>query len=267
MRFLIFVAIVLFSCSDSTSKDSKSSPGELISRRHNEYRYLPEKNEKLKPEPYPWEKPLVGNFPSITKEFFRCKGSSLNPVRVYHNGKETARLYDCGGSEKHSLPLRDGKEFVYPILIELLNYIQAQTGKHVVITSGHRCPEHNAYSDPTKENQYSKHMVGAEVSFYLQGWEGYPSQVVTLIQQYYKEKYTNADFTEFHRYEKSDTNVSTPPWYNKEVFVKLFKANEGRDMDNRHPYPYLAIQVRYDPEKNTRVLYNWNEAHKNYLRK
>ena len=62
--------------------------------------------------------------------------------------KEIARYYDCGGPEKHSLPLREKKEFyLHSILIILLNYLQIQTGKRVVITCGHCCPEHNAYLD------------------------------------------------------------------------------------------------------------------------
>ena len=35
-------------------------------------------------------------------------------------------------------------------------------------------------------------------------------------------------------------NVLIPPWYNKEILIKLFKKNEGRDLDNRHPYPRSA---------------------------
>ena len=31
----------------------------------------------------------------------------------------------------------------------------------------------------------------------------------------------------------------TIPWFNKEIFIKLYRKSEGRDGDNRHPYPYL----------------------------
>lgn len=267
MLYLLPLVLFLASCSDNPDSDASPDRGEYITRTHDSFAYIPPHAEPLERAPYPWEKPLVGNHPPITKEHFRCKGSSLNPVRIYHNNGETTRLYDCGGAEKHSLPLRDGKDFVYPILIELVNYIQAQTGKKVVVTCGHRCPEHNTYSDPSKSNLYSKHMIGAEVSFYVQGLENRPQKVVDLIHQYYQSKYTNPLYTTFERYNKVDTNVSTPPWYNREVFIKLFQADEGRNFDNRHPYPYIAIQVRYDQEKKRRVLYNWNDAHKNYLRK
>lgn len=225
--------------------------------------------EKLTPEPYPWEKGQTAHGPKITKEFFRCKGSSLNPVHTVQEKGELVRYFDCGGAEKHSLPLRENKEFVYPILIDLMNYIQMKTKKRVVITSGHRCPEHNTYVDSSPSNQYSKHMIGAEVSFYVQGMEDQPETLVKHIQEYYKStpKYqTDKEYLEFQRYEKDDANVATPPWYNKEVFVKLFKKKEGRNFDNRHPYPYLSIQVRYDTDLQQKVTYNWDQAYHNYLR-
>lgn len=249
--------LLLFSCSDSNPKKS-TLRGEYITRTHDDFAFIAEPQLPLPREPYPWEKPLIGNHPPITKEHFRCKGSSSNPERVYFNGKENIHLRDCGGPTKHSLPLQDGKEFVYPILIDLLNYIQAKTERRVIITSGHRCPDHSAYAEP--ENPHSKHTVGAEVSFYVQGLESQPEKIVALLQQYYAG-------APFERYHKEDTNVSTPPWYNKEIFIKLFKPTEGRNADNRHPYPYLAIQVRHDRDRNCRVLYDWNMAHKNFLRK
>lgn len=223
----------------------------------------------LKQPPYPWEEQRISDYPKITKEFFRCKGNSLNPVRCVANEKEIARFFDCGGPQKHSLPLRGKKEFIYPILIDLLNYVQTKTGKRVVITCGHCCPEHNAYLDASPANQTSKHMLGAEVDFYVQGMEYQPEKIVNLILAYYREpvKYRGLkDFEEFKRYDKEPTNVSTLPWYNKEIFLKLYRKSEGRDADNRHPYPYLSLQVRYDSELNQRVSYSWAQAFGNFHR-
>src|SRR5206468_4318905 len=151
--------------------------------------------------------------------------------------------------ERHSLPLSDGKEFVYSILLDLLNYLQAKTGKRVVVTCGHRCPVHNLYADQSKSNQVSKHMIGAEADFYVQGFEERPDLIVELIKGFYKEeaRYQGLPaYQEFKRFEKEEAGLSTLPWYNQEVCIKLFKKSEGRDIDNRHPYPYLSIQVRYD---------------------
>lgn len=167
------------------------------------------------------------------------------------------------------LPLKDKKEFIYPILIDLLNAIQTKTGKRVVITCGHCCPEHSAYLDPSVSNQASKHMLGAEVDFYVEGMESQPEKIIALIQAYYKEepKYRGLkNFIEFKRFEKETTNVSTPPWYNQEIFIKLYRKNEGRDGDNRHPYPYLSLQVRYDWDLDQKVTYSWDKAYGNFLR-
>jgi hypothetical protein len=243
--------------------------GEYIYRKHNEFLFSPLPTEKQPPKSYPWEKQLAGNFPKITKEFFRCKGSSLNPGRIIQQNEETKKVFDCGGCQKHGLPLRNDKEFIYPILIELTNHIQAKTGKRLVITSGHRCPEHNTYVDPSRENQYSKHMIGAEVSFYVQGMEDQPKAIVEIIQSFYKDMSCYRDlkeYQEFKRYEKDDTNVTESPWFNKEIFIKLFNSKEGRNFDNRHPYPYLSIQVRHDRELNEKVIYTWEKASRTYHR-
>jgi hypothetical protein len=268
--FMLF--FLLQGCSDEPEKlqASLNAKGEYIYRLHNEFFFsLPAPEPKLI-EPYAWES-YHGSLPKVTKEYFRCKGSPLNPVRTANVKEETVRYQDCSGSDKHSLPLKDGKEFIYPVLLDLLNYLQNKTGKRVVITCGHRCPEHNTYSDPTPQNRYSKHMIGAEAAFYVQGLEDKPEQIVNLIIRYYQEapKYqAMKEYTEFKRYEKMEkTDVQTPPWYNKEIFIKLYKKKEGRDFDNRHPYPYLRVQVRYDWDRKEKVVFDWKQANKNYLRK
>ena len=231
----IFVFVFLASCSNEgkpeTGKQTIEAHGEYIYRLSNEHFFFIEQPEKKALEPYPWEKTLVGNLPKLTKEYFRCKGSTQNPVKTFQQKTEIQHCTDCGGADKHSLPLREGKEFIYPILIDLLKHIQSKTGKRVVITSGHRCPEHNQYVNPLPSNQYSKHMIGAEVSFYVQGMEDLPENIVKIIQDYYtvNSKYAGKkEFIEFKRYEKNDSNVSLLPWYNKEIFIKLFnKKKEG----------------------------------------
>ena len=108
-------------------------------------------------------------------------------------------------------------------------------------------------------------MVGAEVDFYVQGMEGQPKKIVDMIFDYYQERYDDKKYTTFARYTKSSTNVTTQPWFNREIFIKLFKKNEGRDLDNRHPFPYVSIQVRYDRD-DQRIVYTWEQAFHGYLR-
>ena len=277
MHSLFFILLLMLCAGCSSSEESAeermrrlNQKGEYIYRHHDEHLFTLEPPQKKTAEIYPWEIGQNGKYPRITKEFFRCKGTSLNPVHIIQTqGKETARYYDCSGGQKHSLPLRDNKEFIYPLLIDLLNHLQVKTGKRVVITSGHRCPEHNTYVDSSPANQSSKHMIGAEVAFYVQGMESNPEAVVKLIQDYYKEttKYQGLkDFTDFQRYEKDDTNVKIRPWYNKEIFVKVFSKNEGRNFDNRHPYPYISMQIRYEWDLQEKVQYSWDKAFNNFLR-
>jgi hypothetical protein len=258
-------------CSNPPSSVPPHSPlkGEYIFRRHDESLVQAQPMVPLKRAPYPWEEDRHCSYPKITKDFFRCKGSSLNPVHLIPLQKEIVRYYDCGGPQKHSLPLRDQKEFIYPILIDLLNYIQIQTGKRVVITCGHCCPDHNLYVDPAKTNQSSKHMLGAEVDLYVQGMEHQPEKVIDLILAFYKEqpKYKGLkEYEEFKRYEKEEKTISQLPWYNKEIYIKLLKKHEGRDFDNRHPYPYVCIQVRHDWDLDEKVTYSWNKAFRNFHR-
>jgi hypothetical protein len=242
-----------------------NAKGEFIYRHRDEKFYAIAPPVQRIRDPYPWEEARVGNHGKITKEFFRCKGSSFNPPQP---GLEKS-LFDCGGVEKHSLPFKNEKEFVYPVLIEMLNYLQAKTGKKVIITCGYRCPMHNTYADNSVQNQTSKHMIGAEVDFYIQGMEHKPEEAARLLMAFYKEtpRYASKkEYEEFKRYDRPDTNVSTPPWYNKEVMIKLFKKTEGRDLDNRHPYPYLCIQVRHDRDLDEKVIYSWPKAFNGYRR-
>ncbi len=272
-QFYCWLPLVLsmMSCSSDQPKNTFKPcvKGEYIYRLQRESFYTLEPLQKIQPIPYPWEKEKSGHLANLTKAYFRCKGSSINPLRSVLLKGETVSYFDCGGAEKHSLPLKNEQEFIYPILINLLNFIQNQTGKRVIITSGHRCPEHNTYVDPSPSNQYSKHMIGAAVSFYVQDLEDTPEASIKLIQLYYKtylEYKGLKEFEEFQRYQKEDTDVTTQPWYNKEVFIKLYQKKEGRDFDNRHPYPYINLQVRYDRVLQERVSYTYEKAYRNYLR-
>ncbi len=213
---------------------------------------------------YPWES--QSNLPRITKDFFRCKGNPLNPPTV--DPENPTPLIDCEGCTRHGFPVIHSKENVYPILIDLLNFVQKKTGKRVIITCGHRCPQHNTYSDPSKQNQTSKHQIGAEVDFYVQGMEDSPQEIVGILMQYYQENpiyKKDKEYQDFRRYEAA-TDVSTLPWMNKEIFIKVYQKEEGRDLDNRHPHPYISMQVRYDRQAGEKVVYTWKRAHQGYPR-
>ncbi|MFN0065246.1 MAG: hypothetical protein ACKVOH_03300 [Chlamydiales bacterium] len=252
--YLLLSLLLLFS---SCAQQKKPLVGEYVFRKSTDFFFTPPPSLPCERPPYPWERQEVGGYPLITKEFFRCKGNPLNPVAEKKRpGKESFFYRDCSGN--HGLPLRKGKEFVYPCLLDLLNYIQERCEKQVVITTGHRCPVHNIYADSSSFNWGSKHMLGAEVDFYVEGMERESDKIITLIQEFYGEE-------PFKRYTQGNLNVSTEPWYNKEVFVKLYLAEEGRDADNQHPYPYIGIQVRFDRDTGEKVTFDQTLS-ENYLR-
>lgn len=258
--WFIFLPLLLFGC--QSKEEPKKAQAEPVVRKSSQQDYALKPAIAKPPPRYPWGQ---GQFTRITKEHFRCKGSFANPVRTVIDKKGTPnRYFDCGGVDRHSLYLRDGKEFIYPILIDILNYLQTKTGRKVIVTSGYRCPDHNAYVEPA--SPASRHMIGAAVTFYVQDTD--PDKVVSLIMTYYKERYPDKkEFTDFERYTKNDIDVSTPPLHNKEIFIKLYKKGEGRNPDNTHPFSYLSLQVRYDKERDQKVVYTWDDAFHNYLRK
>lgn len=274
-KVLYSLILFLVGCSGMEQSEREklrklNAKGEFVYRNHDECHYPLEVPQRQIRERYPWEMAYIGKHSKITKEYFRCKGLSTNPPHIDHKDPaRAANYFDCGGFQKHSLPLKGEQEFVYPILIDLLNYIQSKTGCKVIITCGHRCPVHNAYADNSTYNQNSKHMVGAEVDFYVQGMENKPDEVIKLLMAYYKEMphyRGDKEYLEFQRTSTGELNVSTPPWHNKEIFIKLNQKNEGRDFDNRHPYPYISVQVRFDRDGNEKVVSSWQKAFNGYRR-
>ncbi len=274
--YLILTFLLLFaSACDSSPNTQKNlskqqvAKGEYIYRRHDEFMFTP---PQVTPQPLPiyeWKKRMSGKFPAITKHHFRCNGKGINPIKKIEQNGQTLHIADCNGPSEHSLPIVDGKEHIYPILIDLLNYIQLKSGKKVVVTSGHRCPTHHQYVDNSPIQKYSKHMIGAEVAFYVQGLEENPETAIALVQEYYQNNsvyHGLKDYQEFTRWEKNDSDTSTFPWYNKEIFIKLYKKNEGRNLDITHTHPYISIQVRFNKDKNEKVIYSWDKAFKCFYR-
>lgn len=268
---LLIVIVLLSSCSSNDLLNSNPNPKESrvypITRSKDEVYFVFKQPALCKRELYPWENPEGVHLPRITKEFFRCKGSSLNPIQ--EDGDRKVIYTDCEGNSRHSLPLIGSEEGVYPILIDLLNYLQNKTLKKAIVTCGHRCPTHNIYSDRSPLGRVSKHMIGAEVDFYIQGMEEEPEKVIEFVVQYYREKseYKNdLEYQRFIRYQNEDAHTRIQPWYNKEIYMKIVGADEGRDFDNRHPYPYINIQVRFDRKTNERVSYSWEKANQGYIR-
>lgn len=251
MRTNLIILSLLTACNQSAQPT-----GDPISRQASEHHLTLEKPVHNIRASYPWEERYRNTYPLITKEYFRCKGNPRHPIETARNSRgDPICLTDCAGIDQHSLPLRDDKEYIYPILITLLNHLQQTHNTRAIITCGHRCPAHNSYSDRTQSAATSKHLIAAEVDFYLQNLEDKPYQVVETLLDYYKDDPNYSTFTR---------NNNT--WTNKEIQIRLHPKNEPRDLDNQHPYPYITIEVRYDRERKQRVYYTWQRAHNGYMR-
>ncbi len=263
VRALYFLILLIASCSRmERSEKEKMKQHHMTFKpivRHHDEKSLPSWEMTLvEREKYPWEKSLVGRFAPITKEHFRCKGNSLNPVlSIKKEGGQQQEIKDCGGIDKHSLPIRAQKEFIYPILIELLNEIQKKLSAKVIITSAHRCPEHQLYCDQSTEGKFSKHLIGAEVDFYVEGYENKPQEVLQVIRQFYQDEPRYKGMKEFQNFVKNDQSGIE----NKEITTAVRAKNSHRDFDNRHRYPFITLTLKYDFAEKKRVEYSWKEAH------
>ncbi|MCH9609647.1 MAG: hypothetical protein S4CHLAM45_00330 [Chlamydiales bacterium] len=90
--------------------------------------------------------------------------------------------------------------------------------------------------------------------------------MLKLIKEFYEKSHPEEKaYLTFERYKREGINVSTLPWYNKEIFIKYYLPGEGRDLDNQHSEPYLGIQVRYDRDLKKQVTFDQTQV-ENYLR-
>lgn len=237
--------------SESTRVRESNASADPISRYSHQRLFPPPKLTPWTRASYPWEERHIGDLPRISREFFRCRGQKSHPVKMGKNrfGDPIAH-FDCDGSESHGLPMRNGEEFIYPALIELLNHLQTTFNKQVVITSGHRCPKHNRYIGGTSK---SKHLVGGEVDFYVKGLENKPGVVARALMEYYKNRHTgHPEYTTFIH--------NTSGWSNKEVIIRIHETPHGRLLDNAFDHPHLTLELRHDRDRNRRVVYNWHTA-------
>ena len=218
---------------------AQNAKGEFVFRHANERQFAyapPQIRERQK---YPWEGSYSGQLPKISTRILPLQGKQLQPASFSRGGQKGEYDYDCGGGGKQPSSLQD-KEFIYPILIETQLRADKRQTKKVVITCGHRCPVHNKYADPMPAGQTSKHMIGAEVDFYVQGMEERPEEVVALVQNYYKETALyrgKQEYQQFERYDKSDAKTASTPWYNKEVTIQLYAKGEVETLITAIPIP------------------------------
>jgi len=229
---------------------AKNEHREKIYRFQDEIEYPllpPQKKIRL---PYPWELAEKSAPRALVSSDFSCKGRKQHADRVIMlSGQEERRFSDCEGGEAHGIPE------ITPILLTLLNHIQETTGRHVVITSGHRCSQHQRYLYPGDLTSSSLYTVGAACDFYVEGLENSPQTVIKIIQEYYrKDKQTAHDpsYTLFHRLPLDRSQVITP-WVNREICLIVHTEQEHRNPDNAHNHPYISLLVHFDRLKNRSI--------------
>ena len=123
MRILLFL-FILTSCSFFSKKEKKKIELEGIYRKFDMKTFPFHKPLERKREPYRWEK---RDFLPITKDFFLCKGNSLNPTRVENVKGKIVSYEDCEGGFKHGLCKVNDEEVISSILLKLLNFIQRKS--------------------------------------------------------------------------------------------------------------------------------------------
>ncbi|MCH9617470.1 MAG: hypothetical protein SP4CHLAM5_05330 [Chlamydiia bacterium] len=258
MHIIFFLLLFLLSsCSTADQRvelrrmnNNKSS--EKIYRLSHEQVYKEKAMQLSARELYPWENET--EFAKITMNTLRCRGDISHPKRA----KDKREYEDCGGMHHHGLPYVDGEEFVYPVLISLLNKVQNSFNKKVVVTSGHRCPKHNNYLT-LGTSKISKYMIGAKVDFYVEGLEDSYEDVIDRIMYLYE-----GDKEEYSLFKKITGKGSFASWRNKEITITVQKDGEHTVLLNKN-HPVISIEVRYDRERKAPVVLDWKKAYQGFI--
>ena len=225
-----------------------------------EFPLLPpwENEERL----YPWDQEQGTVFSTITKENFRCKGGTHHRLRKLVGANQQVHyIEDCQGGGEHPLPLQEGKEFIYPVLIDLLNHLQKALQARVVITSGHRCPQHQLYISPKCHQAHSKHLIGYAVDFIFDRKSLDVKKTLHAMQKFYAKNNHGLEDIQFYTLH-SDFSVQSHPisFGNQEIRVTFFPADTLIDGDNTHAEPFARIEVLYDRFRKQKVFCSWEKA-------
>ncbi|MCH9620946.1 MAG: hypothetical protein S4CHLAM20_03560 [Chlamydiia bacterium] len=256
-KILFMIVLCLVGCSSADDRSQgrrmkENKATEKIYRLSHQKFYTEEPAELVKKDPYPWESGTA--FSKITVDSFRCQGRR-NHQKRQRDGKEYA---DCGGLAEHGLPYADKDEFVYSVMIKLLNQVQNAFQKKVVITSGHRCPKHHSYITMGK-SKISRYMIGAKVDFFIEGMEEKPHEIIEKLKSFYKNDQGYSEFREVRN------NDGTRSWHNKEVILTINPEGEHTKLQNRN-HPVVSIDVRYDRDKEESIILDWKRAYEGYIR-
>ena len=93
MILIFLISFLLFGCSgieESQQEKIKqnNAVAERIYRKSSDKFYSIDPPKQQKREKYPWEENYEGTISKITKDYFRCKGSSSSPIKTHTTAKE-----------------------------------------------------------------------------------------------------------------------------------------------------------------------------------
>ncbi|MEG1542260.1 MAG: hypothetical protein RRZ67_02520 [Victivallaceae bacterium] len=236
---LIACLCCMTACHPQHGKKKYISHYSIVGQKTGRFFFLPE-SQKRSPPNYPHREYMEKVIPSVTKQSFRCKGK----------GDFANNTFDCKGIFEHGLPLRDNKEFVYPCLIDLLNYIIKKSGVKVTITEGHSCPNHKKHLNPESPDLTSKHLIGAAVTFKTIDLS--TEKLFRIIKRYYAVHPAYRTCPEYTNFNQEDLQL-----FNKEVFVCTCIDKEKSLC--------TTMEVLYDRDKLCPIEIN-SENIQNYLR-
>lgn len=201
---------------------------------------------------YPWEISLPCGIESITINDFRCKGSVSHKKKASKGRSTSVYIMDCN-SESHSLPLRGGKEYVFPVLIDMCNYVQQELKSCVKIAAGHRCDAHSRYQLASLRNVGSRHRACALVTLYVENCSDTPEKVVDSIASflasdcYKRDNIFKTSCKYIHQGTKNARLTS------KEFDVGIASQEALQDSEHLSAPYYITIKVLYDYEAKSSV--------------
>lgn len=255
MLLLIFLFTACSTANDRVQKKRMKNniSTEKIYRLSHEKAYEVEKPKLVRKMSYPWESETA--YPKITMDTLRCRGD------ISHEKKERGgKVYeDCKGLYEHGLPYVDGEEFVYPVLVHLLNKVQGAFDKKVVVTSGHRCPKHNTYLSLGK-SKISRYMIGAKVDFYVEGMENNTEEIIERIMHFYSDEEDR-----YSRFQRVSHDNGSYSWKNKEISISISREGEHSIIEGKKN-SVISIEVRYDRDREELVRVEWDKAYQGFIR-
>lgn len=186
---------------------------------------------------YPWNT-CHPRFLSLTKYSFQCSGTNPEADIPLHQ--------KCLGTLHHGLPLVNGKEYIYPRLIDLLNFLQKENKEKIIVIRGHICPK--IFSLLDTQEQHEKYLIGAMVKVSSQiNWE---KNLSPLVKKFYDKKKEEDPLYEIENSPYAITFI------NQEFKFIIHPSSLTNIME---------IEVLYDKEKDSPIKFTEKDI-QNYLR-